>query len=116
MNRQLSSFILVDGSIYLLPGLFVTVSVCAGRRHDICIIYQPLDGNNNRGKVGRRKELFFSCKRQKKRKKGNEIVKRVRVNGKVAMSRNYFSSGIEPTRNDRRDKDNGDLVRVMSRR
>lgn len=30
MNRQLSSFILVDGSIYLLPGLFVIVSVCVG--------------------------------------------------------------------------------------
>lgn len=67
VNRQLSSFILVDGSIYLLPGLFVTVSVCVSRRHDICIIYRPLDGNNNRGKVGRRKELFFSCKRQKKK-------------------------------------------------
>lgn len=26
VNRQLSSFILVDGSIYLLPGLFVIVS------------------------------------------------------------------------------------------
>lgn len=69
MNRQLNSFILVDGSIYLLPGLFVTVSVCAARRHDICIIYRPLDGNNNRGKVGRRKELFFLCKRQKKKKR-----------------------------------------------
>ena len=116
VNRQLSSFILVDGSIYLLPGLFVTVSVCAGRRHDICIIYQPLDGNNNRGKVGRRKELFFSCKRQKKKetKSWNGCV--LTGTWKVAMSRNYFSSGIEPTRNDHRDKDNGDLVRVMSRR
>lgn len=62
------------------------------------------------------KSCFFHVN-VKKKKKGNEIVKRVRVNGNVvAMSRNYFSSGIEPTRNDRRDKDNGDLVRVMSRR
>lgn len=83
-----------------------TFALFTGRWMEI-IIVERLEGG---------KSCFFSCKRQKKRKKGNEIVKRVRVNGKVAMSRNYFSSGIEPTRNDRRDKDNGDLVRVMSRR
>lgn len=82
-----------------------TFALFTGRWMEI-IIVERLEGG---------KSCFF-CVNVKKKKKGNEIVKRVRVNGKVAMSRNYFSSGIEPTRNDRRDKDNGDLVRVMSRR
>lgn len=62
------------------------------------------------------KSCFFRVNVKKKRKRNRENGCVLTGTWKVAMSRNYFSSGIEPTRNDRRDKDNGDLVRVMSRR
>lgn len=63
VNRQLSSFILVDGSIYLLPGLFVSWPAVTA-----FALFTAVGWNRSREKTGSRKELF-SYKKKKKRKR-----------------------------------------------
>ena len=69
VNRQLSSFILVDGSIYLLPGLFVIVS--AWPAVTAFALFTAVGRNRSREKTGSRKELF-SHKRKKENGRNRE--------------------------------------------
>lgn len=114
VNRQLSSFILVDGSIYLLPGLFVIVS--AWPAVTAFALFTVVGWNR---RIVKRLEAEKNCFRIREKKKTGGIVKRVRVNGDVEglQCREiifHLASSRHETKG--RDKDNGDLVRVMSRR